>query len=113
MSLHPCDFASGLSHSYYVASSLCFSVSCPTTVPHIHGLPYSHCTATSEPVGKKRCFSWVSTSLLTWDCLFISTVWLFSSLSHTMDGLLNLGSMPVDSLFNRRVASPLSPAYLL
>ena len=43
-------------------------------------------------------------SQLTWDCLFISAIWLLSSLSHHMGCILNLCSMSLDGLLNRSMA---------
>ena len=61
-------------HFYFVASSLVgSSVPCTTMVQCIHGSPFSHCTATVDPVGKRGIFL-LSTSLLTCSFLFISIV---------------------------------------
>ena len=104
MSLHSHDCASSLCHYYFLAfspvvfhSMAPYSFTCPQS-------PIFHCTATVDPLGRKEIFLQVSTSLLIWGCLFISTVWLPSSLSHTMGGLLNLGSMPFDGLLNKTSA---------
>ena len=45
--------------------------------------------------------SCVGIFLFDWGWLFVCTVWLFSSLSHTTLGLLNLSSRPPDGLLNR------------
>ena len=42
--------------------------------------------------------------MLPWGYLFIRTVWLLSTLSHTMGGLLNIGNIHLDDLLNRNVA---------
>ena len=80
---------------------LWYSDLCLIIVPCVHGPPSSYCTTTVDLVGRKENYL----SLFDLGCLFLSTVWLISSLSHTMGSLLNLSSRSLDGLLNRTVAS--------
>ena len=44
--------------------------------------------------------------------VIINAVLLLSLLLHTMGGLLNLGSMPLDGLWERNVAEPGNPGLI-
>ena len=109
MSLHPDGYVFSLHHLHFVASGLmdiCSvsyhgSVLCPIMVPCIHDPPSSHCTATVDPVHRKRIFC---INILVLVCLFKSTEWLLSSLSHPVYGLLSLANMSSNSLLKRGVA---------
>ena len=102
MSLSPCYCASSFGHSSLIAHSEPYTF----TVPCIHSVSSSHCTAIVDLIGIKGMFLWVSILSFSWGCLFMSTVRLLLLLLYSMGGLLRLDIRTLAGLLNKSVAKP-------
>ena len=100
-----CIQVSNLHHIYFEASVLVIILSIPN-----HGslCPWSSffcCTATVDHVCREREFFCKYLPLCLFGIVFLYNIeWLLSSLLHPVGCLLNLNSMPLDVLLNRRMA---------